>query len=83
MYTTNPIVTGHPMTTRSRSYQEAPNTKTVHLPPTARMMTRSQYKIRDELEVEIDFDGASRAWVANKVSIGNGCYRYKKNVPLL
>ena len=29
------------------------------------------------LNVEIDFDEASRAWKMNKKSIGNGCYKYK------
>jgi len=28
-------------------------------------------------EVEMDFDEASRAWMANKRRIGNGCYKYK------
>jgi hypothetical protein len=28
--------------------------------------------------VEIDFDGASKAWKENKISIGNGSYKYKK-----
>lgn len=27
-------------------------------------------------EVDIDFDGASEAWKANKKSIGNGSYKY-------
>ena len=30
-------------------------------------------------EVNIDIDHASKMWRKNKVSIGNGCYRYKKN----
>ena len=30
----------------------------------------------DELEVNIDFDEASRAWRENKKSTGNGCYKY-------
>ena len=29
-----------------------------------------------ELEVNIDFDEASRAWKENKVYIGNGSYKY-------
>ena len=28
------------------------------------------------LKVEVDFDEASKAWKANKKSIGNGCYKY-------
>jgi hypothetical protein len=30
----------------------------------------------DKFEVNIDFDGASEAWRANKISIGNGSYKY-------
>jgi len=44
------------------------------------MRTRSQTKkiatVRPELEVNIDFDEASRAWKENKISIGNGSYKY-------
>ena len=29
-----------------------------------------------KFEVNIDFDGASEAWKANKISIGNGSYKY-------
>ena len=39
------------------------------------MQTRSQ-TIKTEYEVNIDFDGASKAWRSNKLSIGNGSYRY-------
>jgi hypothetical protein len=48
------------------------------------MQTRSQTR-RDQTknkqmtslyEVNIDFDGASEAWKANKKSIGNGSYKY-------
>jgi hypothetical protein len=39
------------------------------------MNTRSQ--IRAALyDVDIDFDDASEAWKANKISIGNGQYKY-------
>lgn len=34
-------------------------------------------KQKNAYSVDIDFDGASRAWRKNKVSIGNGCYEYK------
>lgn len=37
------------------------------------MITRSQKK---EYSVDIDFDEASKVWKSNKISIGNGCYRY-------
>lgn len=39
------------------------------------MQTRSQTSI-GKYEVNIDFDGASAAWKANKKSIGNGQYKY-------
>ena len=39
------------------------------------MLTRSQTK-RVELPVEIDFDGASRAWLSNKNRLSNGVYEY-------
>jgi hypothetical protein len=48
------------------------------------MVTRSQsikhYKRPNymELEVDINFDEASKAWNKNKIKIGNGCYQYKK-----
>jgi len=42
------------------------------------MQTRSQSrKITEEIPVNIDFDGASACWKANKTSIGNGSYRYR------
>jgi hypothetical protein len=42
------------------------------------MKTRSQTKYEKSAiyEVNIDFDGASEAWKANKKSIGNGSYKY-------
>lgn len=42
------------------------------------MQTRSQTKYENSAiyEVNIDFDAASEAWKANKMSIGNGSYRY-------
>jgi hypothetical protein len=42
------------------------------------MKTRSQTKYENSAlyEVNIDFDAASEAWKANKISIGNGSYRY-------
>ena len=40
------------------------------------METRSQAKSKI-YEVDIDFDGASKAWLANKISIGIGSYKYK------
>jgi len=42
------------------------------------MQTRSQtkYEALEKYEVKIDFAGASKAWKANKKSIGNGQYVY-------
>jgi len=43
------------------------------------MQTRSQTKNltkRIKYEVNIDFDEATTYWKANKLSIGNGCYKY-------
>lgn len=31
---------------------------------------------RPLLQIEIDFDEASNAWLENKKSLGNGCYKY-------
>ncbi len=43
------------------------------------MQTRSQTRQLAERKytVDIDFDGASEAWKANKISKGNGTYVYK------
>ena len=47
------------------------------------MQTRSASRYLEEekefkqtYEVNIDFDGASAAWKANKKSTGGGCYKY-------
>jgi hypothetical protein len=42
------------------------------------MQTRSQTKYDNNTlyKVEIDFDEASAAWKSNKMSIGNGSYKY-------
>ena len=41
------------------------------------MRTRSQTRhLQKELEYEIDFDEASRAWNSNKRRLANGCYQY-------
>ena len=39
--------------------------------------TRSQTKKSAELDVNIDFDEASREWTRNKRRMGNGTYAYK------
>jgi hypothetical protein len=48
--------------------------------------TRSQSKIEQQkdkslYEVNIDFDEASEAWKENKLSQGNGTYRYRCLMP--
>jgi len=42
------------------------------------MKTRSQtkYEKSEIYEVDIDFDESSIAWKSNKISIGNGSYKY-------
>jgi hypothetical protein len=67
--------------TRSKVKQLSRTTS--HHPPTSRMVTRSQSKNNKrpnymELEIDIDFDEASKAWNKNKIKLGNGCYQYKK-----
>jgi hypothetical protein len=66
--------------TRSKAKQLS-RAKSVH--PTSRMVTRSQSKNVKrpnyvELDIDIDFDEASKAWNKNKIKLGNGCYQYKK-----
>lgn len=43
------------------------------------MQTRSQTRNQSQQQysVDIDFDGASEAWKANKVAKGNGTYAYR------
>uniref|UniRef100_A0A6C0HUQ1 Uncharacterized protein n=1 Tax=viral metagenome TaxID=1070528 RepID=A0A6C0HUQ1_9ZZZZ len=36
-----------------------------------------------EHEVHLDFDESTRAWNSNKRSIGNGCYTYLVNEPVV
>ena len=60
----------------------------VKLIKTYKMQTRSQTRELSEIvestqprvqplfQVEIDFDEASKSWLENKKSIGNGCYKY-------
>jgi hypothetical protein len=45
------------------------------------MQTRSQTRQNQETmySVEIDFDGASEAWKANKIPKGDGTYAYRCN----
>lgn len=41
------------------------------------MKTRSQQTNKiQQLEVNIDFDDATKEWRSNKKSISNGCYKY-------
>ena len=48
------------------------------------MMTRSKTlqmcnSVQEQYTVDIDFDTASNAWLANKIPLGCGTYKYKKN----
>jgi hypothetical protein len=66
--------------TRSKSKQ-AYKSSNVNKP--TKMVTRSQSKNNKrpnymELDIDIDFDEASKAWNQNKIKLGNGCYQYKK-----
>lgn len=67
--------------TRSKATQAHKST-TIIKP--SKMVTRSQsikqYKRPNyvELDIDIDFDEASKAWNKNKIKTGNGCYIYKK-----
>jgi hypothetical protein len=44
------------------------------------MRTRSQSKLQ-ELSVNIDFNQSSKAWLKNKIPLGNGTYEYVKTEP--
>lgn len=52
------------MKTRSQSKQEIQITEI------------QKQEIQIQFTGEIDFDAASKAWQANKKSVGNGCYKY-------
>ena len=41
-----------------------------------RSITRLLEQLKEQYEVNIDFDEASAAWKANKKSTGGGCYKY-------
>jgi hypothetical protein len=41
-----------------------------------RSITRLLEELKEQYEVNIDFDEASAAWKANKKSTGSGCYKY-------
>ena len=46
------------------------------------MQTRSQtHSTEQNILTELDFDGASRNWLANKTKLGNGCYEYNLRKP--
>ena len=46
------------------------------------MLTRSKTLPRHYV-VDIDFDSASKAWLENKISLGCGTYKYKKDTDYL
>lgn len=47
-----------------------------HIREQYKMKTRSQTRLQT-YTVDIDFDGASEAWKANKIPKGNGTYAYR------
>ena len=42
------------------------------------VFTKPQTRSMTRLSVNIDFDEASKAWMSNKRSVGNGQYKYTK-----
>lgn len=63
------------MQTRSQTHMNNNNSSVVEVVE-CNYNLRSKTK-KELYEVNIDFDGASRAWKKNKISIGNGSYKYK------
>jgi hypothetical protein len=66
------------MNTRSKTIAKAiaePSTK-VYAKTIAEPFTKVYAKTITELEVNIDFDDASKEWHKNKKSIGNSQYKY-------
>ena len=53
--------------------------QTIQIDNKYNMQTRSQTRLLNDSRytVEIDFDGASEAWKANKIPKGNGTYAYR------
>lgn len=73
----------HALSKKLKEYDHCIVVVTIH------MITRSQTKlnaiplqsVQTQLVVDIDFDGASKAWRANKKSIGNGSFTYICSAP--
>ena len=61
-----------------KNNQVLANTTTVPVPviPVSKVIIAEPNIMQRELEVNIDFDEASKAWHANKKSIGNSHYKY-------
>jgi hypothetical protein len=49
------------------------------MPVITRNMKKKMQNINQKYSVNIDFDDASESWKENKISIGNGMYKYKTN----
>ena len=49
------------------------------MPVITRNMKKKMQNINQKYSVNIDFDDASVSWKENKISIGNGMYKYKTN----
>jgi hypothetical protein len=60
------------MQTRSQTRQSATTVKR----PIIEYHIRTRSYTRNKT-VDFDFDEASQAWLANKISLGNGTYMYK------
>jgi len=66
------------MQTRSQTNNSKSNTKTKSTASQCVIKTRSQTRLdnMNELVVNVDFDGASKAWRANKKSNDYGYFTY-------
>jgi len=66
------------MRTRSKSSQPFPLLEKVGQKLLLEKVDKVEQKslVQPFLKVEVDFDESSKAWKANKKSMGNGCYKY-------
>ena len=64
------IIKTYKMQTRSQTRELSENVEQI------RQNYFIPHLVQPRLRVEIDFDDASKAWMANKKSLGNGCYKY-------
>ena len=65
--------------TRSKSNTKKTNYTGDNITAVHKYNTRFQSKQQNfDVDVDIDFDDASKQWRKNKRYLGNGCYIYKK-----